>query len=171
MNIDGIPTPPKNEVSATTVTVSTTAPQSHGPDARRGSSTFQVTFEPRISPQHFPPPQITSIDSSRQEFAMQRIHRIGGYSCPDVALLDSDIAGELCDRRLSESSWQSDYLDADDYDKENQCVYRENIDNADNMYGFANPDNELGLHLSPAFSEDSMHPTNNNVASFGIQSY
>ena len=63
-------------------------------------------------------------------------------------------------------------MDTEDYDKENQCVYRENIDSVEGAYGFHHADSELGLYPSPAFSEDSMHPNNqNNPASFGIQSH
>jgi hypothetical protein len=173
MNSEDVPSPPSSPVRPASTAVSTTfASRSQASESWLNTSGFGASYDPRIPSQQAS--ARTQIGNSRQEMTPQRMQRLGGYRCPDVALLDSEIAaGDLCDRRLSASSWQSDYNDADDYDKENQCVYRENIDSADNIYGLTNTDNELGLFLSPAFSEDSMHPTtaNTNPASFGIQSY
>lgn len=162
---ENIPAPPTNQGPTSTGTIRA-EPQSRVSEERR--SNFG-SFEPRLTPQQTTLPHIPSFGNNRREQVIQPVQRIGGYGCPDIALFDSELAGELCDRRLSGSSWQSD-CDAEDYDKENQCVYRENIDHADNFFSL-NTDNELSLYPSPAFSEDSMMiPTSNTSASFGIQS-
>ncbi|CAB9508957.1 expressed unknown protein [Seminavis robusta] len=88
--------------------------------------------------------------------------RIRNYGCPDVALFDSEISADFGDRlRLNNaSSWMSEG-ETDDYDKENQCIYRENIDDAEHTY--ANDSDLLCLYPSPAFSEEDAALTNAQV--------
>lgn len=97
-------------------------------------------------------PQITS--STRQQ--------IQSFVCPDLALLDSAStineipSGMAGDRSIKYGfSWVSEN-DTDEYDKENQCVYRENIDDIDpyNISNGSNGSEQPGLYPSPAFSEE-----------------
>lgn len=105
-------------------------------------------------------------DTERQHLLPNTQHILRNYECPDVALFD-DISGEFGERLLpvnNATSWGSDTCtDVEDFNKENQCVYRENMYDSDYPPG----SDLLCLYLSPAFSEEDA----GNTPVYGIESY
>ena len=124
-----------------------------------------------VTSQQEPPGEYYSMEqaSNRQQsidminlddMALQE-HEAREYVCPDVALFDSALTAN--EYLKSTSSWVSDDDDdSDEYDKENQCVYRLNTRDRTESGGDLEPDssnneNDYGLlNPSPAFSDDDM---------------
>jgi hypothetical protein len=103
------------------------------------------------------PRQVPPIIVQQQHGFNSAIPQIGSFMCPEISLLDSvgliheDLANGACDQHFrSMASWISED-DSDDYNKENQYVHRQNVDEPNII---TNTRSDLSLHLSPAFSDD-----------------